>query len=248
MSERARLRAVLFDLDGTIADSIDFFYGLACEVLAAARCEPPARTAVLEAIALGIVPHEHLLPSDFPDREVFLADLVKNQWPDWLRRYGSEIEPLAGAIETLEALVERGLALGLVTSSSGPLPFLDRWGVRATFATIVRRDDVRRIKPDPEPLLLALERLRLAADEVVHVGDTPLDVHAGLAAGLPTIGVLTGAGTEAQLREAGAAHVLPSVALLPDFLERRFFPKSPVSSKSQARCDTRPNAPPSTKS
>jgi HAD superfamily hydrolase (TIGR01509 family) len=220
VSPPRRLRGILLDLDGTIADSIDFFYGLACEVLAAARCEAPGRAAVLEAIAHGIVPHEHLLPPDFPDREAFLADLVRNHWPRWIRRYGAEIQPVDGALGALEALAGRGWTLGLVTSSSGELPFLDRWGVRAAFSAIVRRDDVKRIKPDPEPLLLALERLRLGAGDVVHVGDTPLDVRAGLAAGLPTIGVLTGAGTEPQLREAGAEEVLGSLADLPGYLER----------------------------
>jgi len=242
MTGSGRLHGVLLDLDGTIADSIDFFYGLACEVLLAAKCEAPAREIVLESIALGIVPHERLLPKDLPDREAFLASLYRDHWPNWLRRYGSEIEPLTGAVATIEALAERGLMLGLVTSSSGSLPFLDRWGIRGAFKTIVCRDDVRRIKPDPEPLVLALERLGLAADDVLHVGDTPLDVRAGLAAGLPTIGVLTGAGTEAQLREAGAADVLHSIADLPDFLEPRFF------AKSEERCATQPNERRSTRS
>jgi len=242
MTGSGRLRAVLLDLDGTIADSIDFFYGLACEVLLAAKCAPPERAIVLESIAMGIVPHERLLPSDLPDREAFLAALYRDHWPNWLRRYGTEIEPLAGAVTTMEVLGARGLLLGLVTSSSGALPFLDRWGVRSAFTTIVRRDDVRRIKPDPEPLLLALERLGVAAEDVLHVGDTPLDVRAGLAAGLPTIGVLTGAGTEAQLREAGAADVLPSIANLLEFLEPRFF------AKSEDPCGTQPNERRSTRS
>src|SRR5262249_847700 len=130
----------------------------------------------------------------------------------------------------------------LVTSSSGSLPFLDRWGIRGAFKTIVCRDDVRRIKPDPEPLLLALERLGLAAEDVLHVGDTPLDVRAGLAAGLATIGVLPRAGTETQLREAGAADVLGSIADLPDFLEPRFF------ANSEGRCGTQPSERRSTRS
>jgi HAD superfamily hydrolase (TIGR01509 family) len=241
MTGSGRLRGVLLDLDGTIADSIDFFYGLACEVLAAANCAPPERAIVLESIAHGIVPHEKLLPADLPDREAFLARLYRDHWPTWIRRYGTEIEPLAGAVAAIGAIGERGLRLGLVTSSSGELPFLDRWGIRAAFDVIVRRDDVSRIKPDPEPLVLALSRLELDSQDVLHVGDTPLDVRAGLAAGLPTIGVLTGAGTEAQLRDAGAAHVLGSIAELPDFLASRFFAKN-------EECDTGASEPRSTRS
>ena len=69
------LRGLLLDLDGTIADSIDFFYRLACEILEAAGCSPPERDAVLDAIANGVVPHERFLPADLPDREAFLARL-----------------------------------------------------------------------------------------------------------------------------------------------------------------------------
>lgn len=236
------LRGVLLDLDGTIADSIEFFYRLACEVTQTARCQPPERSAVLDAIANGIVPHERFLPADLPDRDAFLARLYREQYPTWLERYGTEVEPLDGAVETVRALGDRGLRLALVTSSSGPLPFLDRWGIRGSFAAIVGRHDVRRIKPDPEALLLALDRMGLAPSEVLNVGDTPLDVRAGLAAGVTTLGVLTGAGTEEQLQRAGATRVLRSLDELPDFLDRTFF------DNSSEPCGTLPNARPSIKS
>ena len=230
------LRGLLLDLDGTIADSIEFFYGLACEVMDAARCQAPERSAVLDAIANGIVPHERFLPADLPDRDAFLARLYREQYPTWLERYGTEVEPLAGAIEAVHLLGGRGLRLALVTSSSGPLPFLDRWGIRRSFAAIVGRNDVRRIKPDPEALVLALDRMGLAPTEVLNVGDTPLDMRAGLAAGVTTLGVLTGAGTEDQLRRAGATLVLRSLDELPDFLDRTF------SGNSTEVCGTQPNA------
>jgi phosphoglycolate phosphatase len=227
MSENARLRGILLDLDGTIADSVEFFYGLACEMLGAANCAAPARSEVLDAIANGLVPHERFLPADFPDREAFVARLYRDHFPNWIRRYGTEIEPLVGAVETIRILEGRGLRLALVTSSSGPLPFLDRWGIRSSFAAIIGREDVRRIKPDPEAVLLALERLDLDPAEVVNVGDTPLDVRAGLAAGVATVGVLTGAGTAHQLRAAGASQILRSLAELPDFLDLSFSDKDP---------------------
>jgi HAD superfamily hydrolase (TIGR01509 family) len=219
MTRRLAPRGLLLDLDGTIADSIEFFYGLACEMTRAANCALPERAAVLDAIANGVVPHERFLPADLPDREAFLARLYQEQGPRWVERYGAETEPLSGALEAVRILHGRGLRLALVTSSMGSLPFLDRWEVRELFDTVVSREDVRRIKPDPESLLLALDRLRLTPPQALHVGDTPLDVRAGSAAGVETIGVLTGAGTEAQLRAAGAVRILPSLRALPDFLD-----------------------------
>ena len=185
-------------------------------MLAAAKCEAPARAAVLEAIALGIVPHERFLPADFPDREAFLGDALSRP----LAGLGAPLRQRDRAARRRDRddrdPREAGLVLALVTSSSGPLARFSTAGASVPRSTtIIGREDVRRIKPDPEPLLLALVPPRARSpQEVLHVGDTPLDVRAGLAAGLPTIGVLTGAGTETQLREAGAAHVLPSLAEL----------------------------------
>jgi HAD superfamily hydrolase (TIGR01509 family) len=226
----AELRAVLLDLDGTIADSIDFFFGLTCQVLAEANVAPPPRAEVLAAIACGGTPPPlRFLPADFPDRDTFLQGVYLRLWPEWLERYGTEVHPLPGACEAVEALHRRGLALAIVTSSVGELPFLDRWQIRRYFSVIIGRGDVKQIKPHPEPLISGLSRLAVSADQALNVGDTPLDVRAGRAAGVMTIGVLTGAGTAAELQAEGARAILPSLAELPDFLEQGFSGKDPGS-------------------
>src|SRR5262245_66349745 len=89
-------RGLLLDLDGTIADSIDFFYRLACEILEAAGGNPPERDAVLDAIANGVVPHERFLPIDLPDREAFLGRLYREKWTLWDERFRTGVEQLAG--------------------------------------------------------------------------------------------------------------------------------------------------------
>jgi HAD superfamily hydrolase (TIGR01509 family) len=217
----ALVRGLILDLDGTIADSIDFFYELTCEVLAGAGVERPERAAVLEAISLGIPPPTRFLPADFPDREEYLARVYQSRWTEWTTRYGSEIEPLPGACEAVAELAGRGLRIGLVTSSSGELPFLDRWNIRRFFTAVINRERVQRIKPDPEPLLAALSHLGLGGGDVLGVGDSPIDVRAGRAAGVVTIGVLTGAGTAEQLKAEGATVVLPSIAAVPAFLDEQ---------------------------
>lgn len=212
-------RGVLLDLDGTIADSIDFFCGLTCEILAEAGVAAPERARLVEAIALGIPPPSLFLPEDFPDREAFLLRTYESRWSEWIRRYGAEIQPIPGACEAVEALHRQGLRIGLVTSSSGDLPFLERWGIRRCFDAVVNRDRVKQIKPHPEPLLSALAQLGVEAEGTWSVGDTPIDARAGRAAGVRVVGVLTGAGTEAQLRSEGVTDILSSIAELPEFLE-----------------------------
>ncbi|MGH7805143.1 MAG: HAD family hydrolase [Candidatus Binatia bacterium] len=210
--------AILLDLDGTIADSIPIFYALSCEVFEVAGIPAPSFEAHRAAMAEPGSPIDRLFPADFPDRAAFFAKLYQERWTGWLERYEREAQPIPGACDALRTLRRAGLSLAIVTSSLGALSFLDRWAIRELFVTIVQRGDVEKIKPDPEPLVLALRRLERAASAALHVGDSPLDAIAGVAAGTPTIGVLTGVGREADLLAAGAVHVLPALADLPDAL------------------------------
>ncbi len=215
------LRGVLLDLDGTIADSIDFFCAISVDLLCEAGLPSPARGELLDAIATGVPPFQRFLPADFPERERFVERVVATRWPEWFSRYEAETRPLPGACEAVRELSGRGLSLALVSSSTGTFPFLERWGIRDCFGVILGRQDVAEVKPHPEALLSSLARLRLRPEEVLNVGDTSLDVRAGLGARVSTIGVLTGAGTPDQLRESGAEAILHSLADFPDYLDRR---------------------------
>jgi HAD superfamily hydrolase (TIGR01509 family) len=210
-------RGILLDLDGTIADSIGFFFDLTCEVLREAGIPLPDRAAALEAISHG-EPPTRFVPEDYPDRDAWLERTFRERWPVWSRRYENEVVPIPGACEAVTELARRGYSLAIVTSSAGELPFLERWGIRRHLGTVVSRDHVRFIKPHPEPMLRGASALGLAPAALLAVGDTPLDARAGRAAGIHTIGVLSGAGTEAELRAEGIETILTSLAALPDLL------------------------------
>src|SRR5918996_892824 len=188
--------ALLLDLDGTIADSIPIFYEMSREVFVAAGLAAPDFETHRAAMAEPGSPIDRLFPPDFPDREAFFASLYRERWPEWLARYERDARPLPGACEALRALREAGFTLAIVTSSIGTLPFLDHWKIRELFAAIVGRGDAERIKPDPAPIHAALALLDVSPRDAIVVGDSPLDVLAGVAAGTATIGVLTGVGRE----------------------------------------------------
>ena len=86
------------------------------------------------------------------------------------------------------------------------------------FNGIVGREDVTHRKPHPEPVLKCLEHLRLAPHQAVYIGDSPIDIQAGKAAGVVTVGVLTGTSTDAVMRQEQADYILPSIAELPRLL------------------------------
>jgi phosphoglycolate phosphatase-like HAD superfamily hydrolase len=83
----------------------------------------------------------------------------------------------------------------------------------------VGREDVSQRKPHPEPVLLCASRLGLEPAEAVYVGDSPIDIEAGRAAGMRTIGVLTGTSTRERLAPLDPDHILESAIELLDLLD-----------------------------
>jgi HAD superfamily hydrolase (TIGR01509 family) len=133
----------------------------------------------------------------------------------WLRRYHDETDPIPGSVETLRELHASGRILGIATSSGRDVPFLRRWGVRELFSAIVGREDVEQRKPAPDVVLRCLDRLDVQSQEAIYVGDSPIDIQAGRAAGVATVGVLTGASPRSVLAAEGPDAVLSSIAELP---------------------------------
>jgi HAD superfamily hydrolase (TIGR01509 family) len=214
-----RVRGVIFDVDGTLANSVGFFYEIALEILRLAGAPPVPQERVYELMRLGdAAPLETLFPSDFPDPGATLKRIVDERMHEWMRRYHDETEAIPGSIELLHTLSARGLQLGIATSSGRALPFLDRWGVRHLFSGIVGREDVESRKPHPEPIRKCLGHLQLNPHEVAYIGDSVIDVRAGKAAGVYTIGVLTGTSPHEILSVEEPDHILESVAELLDLL------------------------------
>lgn len=212
-------RGVLFDVDGTLADSVGLFYEMSLEVFRAAEIPAPPRERVYSLMSEGSEnPWPELFPKDYPDIEVVVAQVFSERRDHWMRRYYEDTQPLAGGVELVERLAEQGYCLGIVTSSGRDLPFLERWGIRERFDAVVGREDVEQRKPHPEPIERCLETLRLDAADAVYVGDSRIDIRAARAAGVAAIGVTTGTATGSGLREEGADLVVGSLHELAKFI------------------------------
>lgn len=193
----AGVRAVLFDLDGTLADTAA---DLACALnavcrelglqtlpLAALRPFASAGARGLLAAGLGVGP-EHAQYSSL--REAFL------------RRYAARLcantRLFPGMAELLAAIEARGLAWGIVTNKSAALthPLLDALALGGRPACVVCGDTTPHLKPHPAPLLRAAELLRLASHQCLYAGDDLRDVQAARAAGMPVFAVAWGYGQD----------------------------------------------------
>ena len=192
----ARLRAVLFDWDGTLVDSADLSFR--CYVAVFTRFGVPFDR---DAYARTYSPDWY--------STYRLLGLEEACWPEadrlWREHYaGTGAHLLAGAQAALERLSAAGCLLGIV--SSGERERGDRehraLGLGALFATLVCGGDTERRKPDPQPLQVALEHMGLAPEEAAYVGDSPEDIRMAHAAGVYAVGIPGGFPNQDALRRS----------------------------------------------
>jgi HAD superfamily hydrolase (TIGR01509 family) len=177
------VRAVLFDWDGTLADTCEASF-----VCYARTFETFSIPFDRETYARTYSPNWHLTyrALGLPEERWAEADA------EWLRHFERErVTLIDGAREVLESLSARGFAIGIVTSGTRVRVEreLEMHGVAAHVHARIYGGDVQRKKPHPEGLLLGLERLGVAPAEAVYVGDSREDIEMARAAGVRSIGI-----------------------------------------------------------
>jgi 2-phosphoglycolate phosphatase len=187
------IKAVLFDLDGTLADTApDLGYAVNC--MRDARGLPPlpesATRPVASLGARGLLNAGFGMAPEHPDygamREEFLSLYEKN--------ICRETRQFPGILELLKEIEARGLRWGIVTNKAERLAhlLLERLPMGSGPACIIGGDSTPHFKPHPAPLIAASRTIREAAEACVYVGDDRRDVEAGQAAGMKTAVALWG--------------------------------------------------------
>ncbi len=193
MSARFAVKAVLFDLDGTLIDSAPDL-GAAADQMRTARGLPSLPMAdyrpLAGAGARGMLGVAFGMTPDHPDFPAMREEFFRN----YEQRMLANTLAFDGVAELVEALAERGLAWGIVTNKSmrftGPLT--REMPLFASARAVVGGDSTPHAKPHPAPLLEAARQLGLAPGECLYVGDDERDIVAGRAAGMPTVAATYG--------------------------------------------------------
>lgn len=192
MTEKFRPEAVVFDKDGVLANSEWINVRSAFEVFSACGCdlEPADETAIIGKHPIDYVP---LLARRFGIEEADQRRMIDEQDTIYNRIWNEEGRMIDGAREALGAVRDRGLAVGLATSSSRREveAFIDRFDLASCFDVTLSLDDVTRAKPDPEIYLLAARLLAVAPQEMLVVEDSVHGVRAAKAAGADCVAVRT---------------------------------------------------------
>ena len=211
-----RLPALLFDLDGTLVDTLEL-------ILTSMRHAFGARTGAPtdEQWRVGIGKPLRTQLREFAANEDDVEELAAAYRAHQRTHHDRLTVCYDRVVPTLEHLRARGHPMALVTSKAGDIAArsLAHVGLDRLMDAVISAESTTRNKPHPEPVLLACERLGVAPRDAVFVGDSPHDVEAGKAAGARTAAALWGFFPRAELETAGADFHLDDVIELPGLVE-----------------------------
>ena len=214
------MRLVVFDMDGTLIDSVAFMVETVITAFEAVNETAPSEQAI-RAIS-GITAREAmgiLAPGVEPER---VEAILQSYRTHYLSRAGIMHEPLfAGALAALDRLQQPDTILAVATGKGyrGAVTLLERHGIIGRFHTI-QTPDHNRGKPDPQMIETAMQHAGIGREATVMIGDTVHDMRMARAAGVKALGVSWGYHAVPDLHQAGAHHVLDRFDDLDAALER----------------------------
>jgi len=175
-----RVRAILFDWDGTLADTIELILFTFAETFRVLGIPPRSREEVLSQVGRPLM--EQAMDID-PARAEEIFSTYQRIYEENHRRL---VREFPGVRQALESLRERGYLMALVTSkrADGAFHDLRHFGYGDYFDAVITAVDTVMHKPHPEPALEALRRLEAAPEEATFIGDSPFDIRCAHAAGI----------------------------------------------------------------
>jgi pyrophosphatase PpaX len=206
-----RWSTAVFDLDGTLADTINLIvesYQHAFRAVLGRQEDPDVIRSWIGRPLIGA----------FRDHSPEHADELYSTYLQWNADNTERlIRTYDGVIDVVGALRAAGVHVGIATSKrrESAQQAMDILGISPHVDVLVAMEDTDRHKPDPTPLLLALERMGRGSNGAVYVGDAVVDVLAGKAAGMDTLAVTWGAGLPEAL------HAVRPTAVASDATELR---------------------------
>jgi HAD superfamily hydrolase (TIGR01549 family) len=199
----------LFDLDGTLVDSV-YQHVLAWKAALDAEKIELSVWRIHRKIGMsgGLFTNQLLRETEVeidPER----IERLRRAHAEAYQRYASEIRPLPGARELLASLTQAGIPWAIATSGRMETAALNlaALDVDPTKIPVVTRDQVRYAKPDPDLFLAAAERLDAEIERAIVVGDSIWDMLAAIRCRALGVGLLSGGYGSEELRQAGAIRV-----------------------------------------
>lgn len=181
---------VLFDLDGTLIDSIDLIIDSYIHTFVTHELPPLSRDQIIQGIGTPL----RSVFGEMTDDPETIAAWIATYREFNMTHHDARVVAFPGAVNMVRRIANDGRRLGLVTSknNAGARRGLDLIGLRDVMEVIVGADDVEFPKPHPEPVQKALAALKCPPEDAIFIGDSHHDLASGRAAGVRTVAVTWG--------------------------------------------------------
>ena len=179
------ITTILFDLDGTLLDTNELIMQSFEQLLGKHYPGQYTRTEILPFLG-------PTLAETFTKMDPSKMEGMIQEYREWnMINHDRLVSEFDGVTEVLTQLANNGIRMAIVSTKRNDMvqKGLDLIGISHLFETVIGLDDVQNPKPDPEPLLLAIERLHASKEEVLMVGDNFHDIEGGKNAGVRTAAV-----------------------------------------------------------
>jgi len=205
------VKAVLFDLDGTILDTNELIIQSFLHALQGALPEGFGREQIITHMGQTLADQLRMFSRQ---EDIGVYHAAYRDYND--RMHDGMVSLFPGVADTVGRLRRHGIKLGVVTTKArrSTERALRMFGLYELMDAVITLDDVEHAKPHPEPVLKALAAMEAEAMHACMVGDSVVDMESALRAGAIPVGVAWSLKGEAVLRQAGAAHVLASMEQL----------------------------------
>jgi HAD superfamily hydrolase (TIGR01509 family) len=217
--DTSRIKALCFDVDGTLSDTDDLYAQKVSRFLPRflfKDSDHAARRIVMWLEAPG----NALL--GFADRIGLDDEMVAViNWFSRHRKHSDKTFLLVPGVDELLKQLHGRYPMAVVSARDerGTMRFLEQFGLVKYFDVIVTGLSAEHTKPYPDPVLLAAKKMNVPVENCLMIGDTTVDIRAGKSAGAQTVGVLCGFGEEPELKRMGADQIIESTPKLMDVLK-----------------------------
>lgn len=215
----SRIKALCFDVDGTLSDTDNLYAGKVSRFLPRFLFKDPDHSARRFVMWIEAPGNAILSLADTLGLDDEMVSVI-----EWLsrrrKRSSREFLLVPGVDEMLKQLHGRyPMAVVSARDEKGTMAFLEQFDLVKYFDVIITGLSAKHTKPYPDPVLLAAKIMSVAPENCLMIGDTTVDVRAGKSAGAQVVGVLCGFGEEAELIKMGADLILSTTPKLIDVLK-----------------------------